>query len=131
MLGSPKIRKLVAGATAAYGLVSLVLPRQTTKLTQRLVLGRSYENVKELEPKDWYVESTRASGLGMLVGGLFGFILADRAEDKAAAAAAKEAEEGDFDEADDDEIEPVEVDLDDAADFEDDADDDSVDVDVV
>ncbi|WP_435334923.1 hypothetical protein [Haloarchaeobius sp. TZWWS8] len=116
MLSSPKVRKLVAGATAAYGLFSLLLPRQVAKLTQRLLLGPTYENTKELEPRDWYLESTRASGLGMLVGGLFGYILADRAGDTAAA------------EAEDDG--PVTVDLDEAAEKSE-SDDESVDIDVV
>jgi hypothetical protein len=92
MLGSPKLRKAIAAATAAHGLLSLLFPKRMAKLGSRLLLGMSYENTGELEPRDWYVDSTRASGLGMLVGGLFGYILADRADDKAAAAAAEDAE---------------------------------------
>ncbi len=99
MLGSPKIRKVASAATAVYGLVSLLFPRKAAKLAQRLVLAPTFENTGELEPRDWYVESARASGLGMLVGGLFGYILADRAEDKAKAA----------------KTEPVELDVDEAA----------------
>ncbi|WP_267642175.1 hypothetical protein [Haloarchaeobius amylolyticus] len=99
MLGSPKIRKAVSAATAAYGLLSLIAPRKTVKIAQRVVLSPTFENTGELEPRDWYVESARASGLGMLVGGLFGYILADRAGDKAEAA----------------KTEPVELDVDEAA----------------
>lgn len=117
MLGSPKLRKAIAAATAAQGLLSLLFPKRMAKLGSRLLLGMSYENTRELEPRDWYVDSTRASGLGMLVGGLFGYILADRADDKAAAAAAVEdAEEADADaagdEADEDDDGPVMVDID-------------------
>lgn len=116
MLDSPKLRKAIAAATAAQGLLSLLFPKRMAKLGSRLLLGMSYENTGELEPRDWYVDSTRASGLGMLVGGLFGYILADRAGDSAAAAAAvedaeaeTEADEGDEEDDDDG---PVMVDID-------------------
>ena len=118
MLGSPKLRKAIAAATAAQGLLSLLFPKRMAKLGSRLLLGMSYENTGELEPRDWYVDSTRASGLGMLVGGLFGYILADRADDKAAAAAAlgeaesAETEDDDADESDEDDDGPVMVDID-------------------
>lgn len=115
MLSSPKVRKLLAAATAAHGLVSLLFPKRMAKLGTRLLLGPSYENTGELEPRGWYVDSTRASGLGMLVGGLFGYILADRAGDTAAAAAVEssEADEGDEEgEAGDDDDGPVMVDID-------------------
>ncbi|WP_440992214.1 hypothetical protein [Haloarchaeobius baliensis] len=116
MLGSPKLRKAIAAATAAQGLLSLLFPKRMAKLGSRLLLGMSYENTGELEPRDWYVDSTRASGLGMLVGGLFGYILADRADDKAAAAAAvEEADAEDDTETTDDESDddgPVMVDID-------------------
>ncbi|MFC4407326.1 hypothetical protein [Haloarchaeobius iranensis] len=116
MLGSPKLRKAIAAATAAQGLLSLLFPKRMAKLGSRLLLGMSYENTGELEPRDWYVDSTRASGLGMLVGGLFGYILADRAGDSAAAAAVEEsedaAEDAASDEEDDDDDGPVMVDID-------------------
>ncbi|WP_435317119.1 hypothetical protein [Haloarchaeobius sp. TZWSO28] len=114
MLGSPKIRKAVSAATAVYGLVSLLFPRKAAKLTQRVVLAPTFENTAELEPRDWYVESARASGLGMLVGGLFGYILADRAGDKAAAAK-DEPVELDVDEVAEEEAEdePETIDIDD------------------
>lgn len=116
MLGSPKLRKVIAAATAAQGLLSLLFPKRMAKLGTKLLLGASYENTGELEPRDWYVDSTRASGLGMLVGGLFGYILADRADDKAAAAAAveeAETEDASADEADEDDDDgPVVVDID-------------------
>jgi hypothetical protein len=116
MLGSPKLRKAIAAATAVQGLLSLLFPKRMAKLGSRLLLGMSYENTGELEPRDWYVDSTRASGLGMLVGGLFGYILADRAGDSAAAAAAvEEGEDAAEEEADDEDEEddgPVMVDID-------------------
>ncbi|WP_256297704.1 hypothetical protein [Haloarchaeobius salinus] len=112
MLGSPKLRKAIAAATAAQGLLSLLFPKRMAKLGSRLLLGASHENTGELEPRDWYVDSTRASGLGMLVGGLFGYILADRADDKAAAAAAVEDAEAGDREADDEDDGPVMVDID-------------------
>jgi hypothetical protein len=116
MLGSPKLRKAIAAATAVQGLLSLLFPKRMAKLGSRLLLGMSYENTGELEPRDWYVDSTRASGLGMLVGGLFGYILADRAGDGAAAAAVEEDEDAAEEEADDEEDDeddgPVMVDID-------------------
>lgn len=110
MLGSPKLRKVIAAATAVQGLLSLLFPRRMAKLGTRLLLGASYENTGELEPRDWYVDSTRASGLGMLVGGLFGYILADRADDAAAAKTAEDDDEAD--ESDDEDDGPVMVDID-------------------
>lgn len=115
MLGSPKLRKVIAAATAAQGLLSLLFPKRMAKLGTRLLLGASYENTGELEPRDWYVDSTRASGLGMLVGGLFGYILADRADDKAAGAVEEPDEDEDEAETPDDDDEddgPVMVDID-------------------
>jgi hypothetical protein len=115
MLGSAKLRKVIAAATATQGLLSLLFPRRMAKLGSRVMLGASYENTGELEPRDWYVDSTRASGLGMLVGGLFGYILADRAADTAERTRAEEEEEeeAELDLSDEDDDGPVVVDIDD------------------
>ncbi|WP_435344575.1 hypothetical protein [Haloarchaeobius sp. HRN-SO-5] len=117
MLGSAKLRKVIAAATATQGLLSLLFPRRMAKLGSRVMLGASYENTGELEPREWYVDSTRASGLGMLVGGLFGYILADRAADRAERTRAEEEEEeeeeAELDLSDEDDDGPVVVDIDD------------------
>jgi len=48
------------------GLLAVFLPKQAIKLNAKLVLW-GYENPGDLEPKGWYVRSTRITGLGMLV----------------------------------------------------------------
>jgi len=63
------------------GLLSVFLPKQAIKLNTKLVLW-GYENPGELEPKGWYVRSTRIAGLGMLVTGLTGLLAAQVVEDE-------------------------------------------------
>jgi hypothetical protein len=55
------------------GLLAVFLPKQAIKLNARLVLW-GYENPGDLQPKEWYVRSTRITGLGMLVTGLTGLL---------------------------------------------------------
>lgn len=86
MFGSPKLRKAVSLLTAVQGLFALLLPKQAARLAARLTTGFGFSNVGELEPKGWYVDSTRATGAGMLASGLVGFLLAERAESREAAA---------------------------------------------
>ena len=64
------------------GLLAVFLPKQAIKLNGKLLL-RGYENPSDLEPKDWYVRSTRISGLGMLVTGVTGLLAGQLAEDDA------------------------------------------------
>ena len=61
------------------GLLSVFLPRQAIKLNARLLLS-GYENPGDLEPKAWYVRSTRITGLGMLVTGLTGLLAGELVE---------------------------------------------------
>lgn len=63
------------------GLLSVFLPKQAIKLNTKLVLW-GYENPGELEPKGWYVRSTRIAGLGMLVTGLTGLLAGQVVEDE-------------------------------------------------
>jgi hypothetical protein len=89
------------------GLLAVFLPKQALKLNGKLLLW-GYDNPGDLEPKDWYVRSTRITGVGMLVTGLTGLL-------------AGQLDESDDDEADDEpEIEvddhdgddgPVELDI--------------------
>lgn len=58
------------------GLLAVFLPRQAIKLNAKFLL-RGYENPGDLEPKDWYVRSTRIAGVGMLVTGLTGLLAGD------------------------------------------------------
>src|SRR6056297_4251261 len=87
------------------GLLAVFLPKQAIKLNGKLLL-RGYENPGDLEPKEWYVRSTRISGLGMLVTGVTGLLAGQLAEEP------DEDDETelstDSDESDDD---PVELDI--------------------
>jgi len=85
------------------GLLSVFLPKQAIKLNAKLLL-KGYENPGDLEPKDWYVRSTRIAGLGMLVTGVTGLLAGQLAEE-----ADEEAETELPDETDDDD--PVELDI--------------------
>jgi hypothetical protein len=62
------------------GLLAVFLPRQAIKLNAKLLL-RGYENPGDLEPKEWYVRSTRIAGVGMLVTGLTGLLAGDLVEE--------------------------------------------------
>ena len=87
------------------GLLAVALPRQAIKLNAKLILW-GYENPGDLEPKGWYVRSTRITGVGMLVTGLTGLLAGQVIE-------SEEEDDNDDDEAgagtaDDD---PVELDI--------------------
>ena len=64
-----------------HGLLSVFLPKQAIKLNGKLLL-KGYENPGDLEPKGWYVRSTRISGLGMLVTGVTGLLAGQLREDE-------------------------------------------------
>jgi len=64
------------------GLLAVFLPKQAIKLNGKLLL-RGYDNPGDLEPKDWYVRSTRISGLGMLVTGVTGLLAGQLTDDEA------------------------------------------------
>lgn len=81
------------------GLLAVFLPKQAIKLNARLLLW-GYENPGDLEPKEWYVRSTRITGLGMLVTGLTGLLAGELVESA--------DDDVDESEADDD---PVELDI--------------------
>ena len=63
-----------------HGLLAVFLPKQAIKLNGKLLL-RGYDNPGDLEPKEWYVRSTRISGLGMLVTGVTGLLAGQLAEE--------------------------------------------------
>jgi hypothetical protein len=104
------------------GLLSVFLPKKALKLaTAGWRVG--FENVDELEPREWYVEVTKIAGVGMLAAGLTGLLVtsAENAEKERSKAqmAAGESESGhdsdtDADESDDDDDGgPVTIDIDD------------------
>lgn len=123
MLGNPKLRKVASLGTTALGVFTLVSPKRAAVVGDKLNLAPRYEGVSDadLEPRDWYVDATRASGAGMIAAGLTGFLLAasdDATADDDPADADNDAEdtvdviETDADDAHDDD--PVEIDLDEA-----------------
>jgi len=61
------------------GLLAVFLPKQAIRLNARLLLW-GYENPGDLEPKEWYVRSTRITGLGMAVTGLTGLLAGELVE---------------------------------------------------
>jgi len=119
MLGNPKVRKVASLGTAAVGLFTLVSPKRAAILGDKLNLATRYDGVSdaELEPRDWYVDATRASGAGMIAAGLTGFLLAvrdDDADDELDVDVDDDADAVDVIETDADDDGPVEIDLDDA-----------------
>ncbi|WP_226010182.1 hypothetical protein [Halomicrobium salinisoli] len=68
------IRKLLSityGWLVAEGAFAAIAPRWALAANARLTLS-GFENVGELEPKEWYVDAARAAGVGMLAAGLVG-----------------------------------------------------------
>jgi hypothetical protein len=56
------------------GLLSVFVPRKAVKLGVS-GLRMCFENVGDLEPREWYVETTKVLGIGMLVAGLAGLLV--------------------------------------------------------
>ncbi|MUV89470.1 hypothetical protein GJ629_05805 [Halapricum sp. CBA1109] len=81
---SSKLLKLVYGAVAVKGLFTAIAPKTSLKLNLS-ALGLSLENVSELEPREWYVDAVRATGVGMLAAGGVGLLLTgdDESENEA------------------------------------------------
>jgi hypothetical protein len=100
------------------GLLSVFAPKKAIQ-SANAGLRVCYENVGDLEPRDWYVEVTRVLGVGMLAAGLTGLLVTE-AENRGAASTVEdedEAEEFDFEDEsgdeDDDDGGPVTVDIED------------------
>jgi hypothetical protein len=73
------LRRFGYVSVALQGLVSALAPKAGIALTKRL-LGLNFDGTDDLEAKPWYVRQTRAVGIGMVVMGLAGLLLEDRAE---------------------------------------------------
>jgi hypothetical protein len=104
------------------GLLSVFLPKKALKLATA-GWRAGFENVDELEPREWYVEVTKITGVGMLAAGLTGLLVtsaetAEKERSKAAAEATAERDsETETDESDDEGDEdddggPVSIDID-------------------
>ena len=69
-----------------------------------------FENVGDLQPREWYVDATRAAGVGLLVAGLTGLVLVDDEGSSDAEGSPKDVTETDAD--DEGSNGPVRVDID-------------------
>jgi hypothetical protein len=56
-----------------HGTFSLLAPRKAIKMAT-MGWRAGFENVDELEPREWYVRMTRALGVGMLAAGIAGLL---------------------------------------------------------
>lgn len=92
------------------GLLAVALPRQAIKLNAKLILW-GYENPGDLEPKEWYVRSTRITGVGMLVTGLTGLLAGQVLDPDDEDESDNEDGEADAAHADTTDGEPVELDI--------------------
>jgi hypothetical protein len=80
-------------STAIWGLLSAVAPEKIIGTSaQALLVG--YENPEDLEPKEWYVQATRVSGLVLAAAALLDYALGGLGgEDEAVAADGGEADD--------------------------------------
>ena len=115
-MGLKSLLRLGYAGMVVQGLLSVFLPRKAIKLATT-GWRAGFENVEELEPREWYVEMTKVLGVGMLAAGLTGLLVsraekegADRAQAAFDAASESDAEEAD---GDDDDDGPVTVDIED------------------
>jgi hypothetical protein len=100
------------------GLLSVFVPKKAIKLATT-GWRAGFENVEELEPREWYIEVTKVLGVGMLAAGLTGLLVTSAEKSAGDAARAEfEAENDAFDDDDDDDDDggPVTVDVEDADD---------------
>jgi len=71
---SRNLRRLGYGLTLVYGIMDAVAPRTTLRL-KLWPVRIAFENVGEIEPREWYVTAARAAGMGMIVAGAVGLAL--------------------------------------------------------
>lgn len=98
--------KLGYGTLVLKGLVAALAPRKAIVLvTGGWRLG--FENVGDLKPREWYVDATRAAGVGLFVAGLTGLLLVG-GEDTSGGDGGTDTDTDTDDESDG----PIEVDID-------------------
>ena len=86
-----KMRRLGYAWMVVNGVLALVAPKLGVKLNT-MGWRCAFDNVGELEPKPWYVRTTRAIGGGLVVTGLLGLLQEERASEAAEAEADLESE---------------------------------------
>ncbi len=104
-MGAKSLLRVGYLAMVAQGLLSVVLPERAIKLGT-LSWRAGFENVGELEPREWYVEVTRVLGVGMLAAGATGLLLTSDED-------AEDAEESDVSLDEDEDDGPVAVEIED------------------
>ncbi|MFW6017545.1 MAG: hypothetical protein ACOCPX_01850 [Halapricum sp.] len=68
------VRRAGYASLALNGVLHALAPRLLLKLAARTWL-RGFENIDDIEPKDWLATAMRAAGIGMAAAGLAGFLL--------------------------------------------------------
>ncbi|WP_229122725.1 hypothetical protein [Halapricum desulfuricans] len=76
---------------ALNGVLYALAPRLALKMSSKM-LTMGFENADELEPREWYQDATRATGVGMIATGLAGLAFERGGEDSQGDAEADEAE---------------------------------------
>jgi hypothetical protein len=93
------------------GLLSVFAPKKAIQ-SANAGLRVCFENVGDLEPRDWYVEVTKIVGVGLLVAGLTGLLVTEAENKSAEVSDDDESEDVDADDEDDDDG-PVTVNIED------------------
>jgi hypothetical protein len=70
----PKLLRLGYAAVVLKGVFAAIAPKTTFSLVSK-TWSLGLENVEELEPREWYVNAIRATGVGMIAAGLAGIAL--------------------------------------------------------
>ena len=68
-----RLRRASYGWFVVQGLAAALAPKRSIDLNVKL-WGFPFENVDAVEPKSWYVDSTRAAGIGMIAAGVAGLL---------------------------------------------------------
>lgn len=84
MLDRSKCTKLGAVWAIGQGLLAALAPGKSAEMVRKM-LGMSFRNVDELEPRPEYLRQTRAIGIGLVVAGIAGLMLEAVADESDAA----------------------------------------------
>lgn len=77
----PKLLRVGYAAVVLKGVLAAIAPKTTFSLVSK-TWSLGLENVEELEPREWYVDGIRATGIGMIAAGLAGIALAGRDDEE-------------------------------------------------
>ena len=82
VFGRSDCNKMGALWAIAQGLFTAVAPRRSVAVGRRM-LGTSFENAEQLEPRASYLRQVRAMGIGLAAAGIAGFVMETVAQDDA------------------------------------------------